>query len=407
MRGLSAVFVCWLVLAAAASAGPLPPARITLGDEVFLAQTWHDLGKRCVGVVTNQTGVTSAQESIVDAIRSNPKICIKAIFAPEHGLRGDRPAGSYVASYKDGRTGLPVYSLYGPTRRPTAAMLRNVDVLLYDIQDVGARTYTYISTLAYVMQAAAAAHKEVWVLDRPNPTGGMKVEGPVLDRRFSSFIGLYPIAMRHGMTVGELAQMFNEAFGIRAKLRVVEMRDWLRSMLWPETGLFWVQSSPNIPDWSTTVLYPCTGLIDHAGLNNATGSAKPFAYAGTLGLNADAYADNLNAFTLPGVYFRPAAWSPFAGFWAGKTLTGVELVVYNPRIFAPVKTAVELLTVARRLQPSSISIRSAHALDTDWGTDSLRRGLLAGESADQIVAGWQRDLDAFQKLRARYLLYGD
>ena len=388
-----------------AGASPLPHAKITLGDEVFLQQTWQELGSRCVGIVTNQTGVTSAQESIVDVVRRNPKICVKALFSPEHGLRGDQPAGEYVPSYTDPKSGLPVYSLYGQTRHPSASMLQGVDVLLYDIQDVGARTYTYVSTMAYVMETAAQLGKEIWILDRPNPIGGTMVEGPVLDPKFKSFIGLYPIALRHGMTVGELAGMFNDAFGIHAKLRVIPMRGWRRGMVWSDTGLYWVQSSPNIPEWTTTVLYPCTGLIEAAGINNATASAKPFAYAGTSGMDAQRYADVLNARAIPGVHFRPATWSPFSGFWAGKTLSGVELVVYDPHVFPSVRTAVELLVAARTVMPRSISIRSAHAIDTDWGTDTLRIGLVGGESADAIVRDWDADVAAFKTLRAKYLLY--
>jgi len=280
---------------ARAPAGPMPSANVTLGDEVFLRDVWHDLHGRCIGVVTNQTGVTSQLVPIVDAIRRNSKICVKAIYSPEHGLRGDRPAGQYVASYTDEHTGLPVFSLYGATRRPSAEMLAGVDVLLFDIQDVGDRAYTYISTLAYVMEAAKAANKEVWVLDRPNPVGGDVVEGPVLDPNFASFTGLYPIAVRHGMTVGELARMYNVRFGIGCELRVIAMRDWRRKMLWPDTGLGWVQTSPNIPEWDTTLVYPSTGLIDAAGLNNGTGYTKPFKYAGALGLDGVALAAYLNA----------------------------------------------------------------------------------------------------------------
>ncbi|MBV8727010.1 MAG: DUF1343 domain-containing protein, partial [Candidatus Eremiobacteraeota bacterium] len=266
MRNLVAFAALALLIALSQPmrAATLPPAHVTLGDEVFLRDGWHDLHGRCVGVITNQTGVTSRLESIVDAIKRNPAICIKAIYAPEHGLRGDRSAGAYVPSYTDERTGLPVYSLYGATRRPNAAMLAGVDVLLFDIQDVGDRAYTYISTMANVMQAAQAFHKEIWVLDRPNPIGGM-VEGPVLEPRFESFIGLYPIAMRHGMTVGELARLFNQHFRIGARLRVIAMRGYRHSMLWPATGLQWVQTSPNIPEWDTAVVYPATGLIDSAG----------------------------------------------------------------------------------------------------------------------------------------------
>ncbi len=205
-------------------------------------------------MIANQSGVTSRLESIVDAIRRHGAIRIKAIYAPEHGFRGDRNAGASVASYVDSQTHLPVYSLYGASRHPSAAMLEGVDVLLFDIQDVGSRAYTYISTMAYAMQSARTYGKEFWVLDRPNPIGGAVVEGPVLEPAYESFIGLYPIPIRHGMTVGELATLFNERFGIGAKLRVVRMNGWRRSMIWPDTGLQWVQTSPNIPTWQTTVV---------------------------------------------------------------------------------------------------------------------------------------------------------
>ncbi|MFN2529394.1 MAG: exo-beta-N-acetylmuramidase NamZ domain-containing protein, partial [Candidatus Baltobacteraceae bacterium] len=315
-----------------------------------MSDTWRDLHGRCVGVITNQTGVTSRLEPIVDAIKRNHKICIKAIYSPEHGLRGDRPAGSYVSSYTDERTGLPVYSLYGSTRHPNAQMLAGVDVLLFDIQDVGDRAYTYVSTMAYAMEAAKQYGKEIWVLDRPNPIGGM-VEGPVLAEKYKSFIGLYPIAMRHGMTVGELARLFNDHFGIGSRLHVIAMRGYNHDMLWPDTGLQWVQTSPNIPEWDTAIVYPGTGLIDNAGINNGTGYTKPFKYAGAAGLDGQRLADALNARNIPGVYFRAAYWTPMSGFWKDKQLSGVELVVFNPRVFPAVRSAVEILSAVRQINP--------------------------------------------------------
>ncbi len=382
----------------------MPSANVTLGDEVFLQTAWRELRGRSVGVVTNQTGVTSSLETIVDAIRRNPEIPLRAIYSPEHGLRGDQPAGAYVGSYTDPRSGLPVYSLYGATRKPNAAMLEGVDVLLFDIQDVGDRAYTYISTLAYVMQAAKAFGKSVWVLDRPNPVGGTVVEGPVLDPKFSSFIGLYPIPVRHGMTVGELANLFNEHFGIEASLHVIAMKGYTRDMLWPDTGLFWVQTSPNIPEWDTTLVYPATGLIDSAGVNNGTGYTKPFKYAGAYKLDGLKLADYLNARPIPGVHFRAASWAPTSGFWEGKTLSGVELVVTDARAFRGVRTAVEILVAVRTIAPSQISI-SQSALDKDWGTDSLRRGLQDGLDVESILRRWEPGTAAFEALRRPYLIY--
>lgn len=390
--------------AAPLRAQPLPAASVQLGNEVFLRRLVGRLAGKSVGVITNQTGVTSTLQPFVEALHAQGTVRIKGIFAPEHGFRGDRPAGASVASYVDSATGLTVYSLYGASRRPSAPMLAGIDALLFDIQDVGSRAYTYISTMAYAMQGAAAHGKEFWVLDRPNPTTGTLVEGPVLEPAESSFIGLYPIAMRHGMTVGELAGLFNDRFGIGARLKVAKMSGWQRSMTWDETGLQWVQTSPNIPTWQTTFVYLCTGLIDNAGINNGTGFTKPFFLAGALGMDGDALASAMNARNLPGVYFRSAAWSPIAGFWNGRELHGVELVVFDPHRFLAVRTAVELLVAVRSIAPHALAVK-ADALDRDWGTASLRTALLAGKSAAQIEAAWTPRLEAFRALRDRYLLY--
>ncbi len=383
-------------------AAPLPRPVVTLGNETFLNETWRELRGRSVGVVTNQTGVTGGLVTIVDAIRRNAEIPLKAIYSPEHGLRGDQPAGAYVASYVDERSTLPVYSLYGASRRPSAAMLAGIDILLFDIQDVGDRTYTYISTLAYVMAAAKQHGKAVWVLDRPNPLGSV-VEGPVLDPKFASFIGLYPLPIRHGMTMGELAKLYNERFEIGCMLRVIPMKNYARAMLWPETGLQWVQTSPNIPEWSTTLVYPATGLLDGAGLNNGTNYTKPFKYAGAYKLDGLRLADYLNERPIPGVHFRATSWTPLIGFWGGKTLSGVELVVTDPRAFRAV--GVEILVAVRKLSPATILIHSAAGLDRDWGTDTLRKGLEDGLDAEDILRQWEPATRAFVEMRERYLIY--
>ena len=401
-------------VAAAAAAGlhepfravgeSLPPARIELGDEVFLSGTWRELGSRAVGIIANQSGVTSSLETVVDAAQRQTNLRIRAIFAPEHGFRGDVAAGASVASYVDAQTHLPVHSLYGGTRRPTAEMLAGIDVLLFDIQDVGSRAYTFVSTMAYAMQSAREFDKEIWVLDRPNPVGGEIVEGPVLQPAFESFIGLYPIPMRHGMTVGELARLFNDRFAINARLRVVPMRGWQRPMIWPDTRLQWVPTSPNVPTWETAFVYLCTGLIDNAGINNGTGFTKPFFYAGAAGIDAQRLALHLNERDLPGVWFRAAAWSPTSGFWQGRELRGVELVVFEPRRFLAVRTAVEILAAIRDLSPRALRIDAA-MLDRDWGTAMLREGLSNGSSGAKILASWSDAAARFGALRQTYLLY--
>jgi uncharacterized protein YbbC (DUF1343 family) len=377
--------------------------HVVLGDEIFVRESWRGLDGRAIGIVTNQSGILSNRQTLVDAVRANPRIPVRALFAPEHGLRGDRGAGAYVGSYTDERTGLPVYSLYGATRHPSAAMLAGVDVLVFDIQDVGARPYTFVSTMAYVMESAKEHDKEIWILDRPNPIGGEQVEGPVLDPRFKSFIGLYPIPERHGMTIGELAQLFNERFGIGAKLRVIPMRGWSRAMQWRDTRLDWIPTSPNIPYAQTTLVYLATGLIDEGGVNNGVGTDRPFEYAGGYGFDAPAYARTLTARAIPGVRFEPIAWSPRSGFWAGKTLAGVQLIVDEPAIFPNVRTAVELLAAARA--QGRFHVAHAQIMDRDWGTDTVRTELLAGASPDTIVAAWEPGIAAFKSTRAKYLLY--
>jgi uncharacterized protein YbbC (DUF1343 family) len=257
--------------------------------------------------------------------------------------------------------------------------------------------------MAEVMLAAQAFGKEVWILDRPNPIGGVAVEGPVLEPAFRSFIGLYPIPERHGMTIGELAQLFNDRFGIGAKLRVVRMRGWSRSMFWADTALRWVATSPNIPYAFTPIVYLATGLIDEGGVNNGVGTDRPFEYAGGYGFAPQAYADALNARAIPGATFESTEWVPQRGFWAGKTLSGVLIHVAEPASFPSVRTAVELLAAARA--QGKLRIASASGFDRDWGTDRVRAALAAGASPDEIVAAWEPNLQRFRALRERYLLY--
>lgn len=397
----------FLASSAAAAAAPAiaraATPHVLPGDDVFVAETWRELAGRAIGIVTNQSGVLSDGTTLVDAVRANPRINVKALFAPEHGLRGDRDAGTYVPSYTDPRSGLPVYSLYGATRHPSAAMLDGIDVLVFDIQDVGARPYTYMSTMAYVMESAKQFGKEIWVLDRPNPIDGVRVAGPVLEPAFKSFIGLYPIPERHGLTMGELARLFNGHFAIGAKLRVVQMRGWSREMLWADTHLRWTPTSPNVPYAFTPLVYLATGLIDEGGVNNGVGTDRPFEYAGGYGFDAAAFARTLNARDVPGARFEAIDWVPQRGFWAGKTLAGVQIHVDDPHAFPNVRTAVELLAAARA--QGRLRIKNAAGFDRDWGTDTVRRALLSGASPDAIVASWESGLRTYRTIRERVLLY--
>jgi uncharacterized protein YbbC (DUF1343 family) len=384
---------------------PMRETPVVLGDDAFVRDAWRELRGRTVGIVTNPSGVLSTGEPLADAVHRNGQIAVKALFGPEHGIRGAAGAGETVGSSSDEKTGLPVHSLYGPTRHPTAAMLDGIDVLLFDIQDVGARPYTYVSTMAYVMGSAAQYGKEVWVLDRPNPIGGVQLDGPVLDPKFKSFIGLYPIPERHGMTVGELARLFNEQFGIGCKLRVIPMQGWKREMLWADTGLKWVPTSPNIPYARTTLVYLATGLVDEGGVNNGVGTDRPFEYAGGYGFEPGAFRDALAARRIPGVEFEAADWVPTKGFWSGKTLRGVSINVTDPHAFPSVRTAIEFLAAARAQGRYHVPAGHEQIMDRDWGTDAVRLALNAGTSADAIIASWQPGLAAFKSLRAKYLLY--
>lgn len=379
-------------------------APLELGCDRFIASAWTELRGKRLGLVTNQTGLLSSGASLIDALAQNPAIRLRALFAPEHGLRGTYGAGLTVRAGKDPVTRLPVFSLYGKTRRPTPAMLAEIDVLLFDIQDVGARTYTYISTLALVMRAAAALGKSVWVLDRPNPIGGRIVEGPVLEPAFSSFIGLYPLPMRHGMTIGEIAHLYRDAFGIACDLRVIPMRNYARSMLWSDIGLRWVPTSPNMPHFSTAVTYLSTGPLGSAGINNGVGSPAPFEFALAPGLDGEALATALNARALEGIHFTPASWTPRKGYWREKDLTGVRLHVREPHHYYSVRAALEILAALRSIAPQTL--RYSFGWDKVWGTDSLRIMLQRGLAPEAMLAYWQPRLKAFIAEREQALIYG-
>lgn len=379
--------------------------KITPGIEVLLDNQKELLKGKKVGLITNPTGIDSNLNSIVDLLYEDPAIELTALFGPEHGVRGDAQAGSYVESYIDDKTGLPVYSLYGKTNKPTAEMLKNVDLLLFDIQDVGTRHYTYIYTMAYALEAAKENNIPIVILDRPNPLGGLSVDGPVLEPDSSSFIGIYPIPTKHGMTVGELATFFNNEYKIGADLKVVKMKGWKRSMDYDETGLPFVLPSPNMPTVSTTFIYPATGLIEGTNVSEGRGTTKPFETIGAPYINGTDLAAKLNALRLPGVKFRAASFIPTFSKHAGILSHGVEIYVSDREKFEAVLTGLHIIKTIHDMYPNDFEFLSSNFFDKLIGNDWIRPMILDGDSVTDIMNKYQKELDEFKKVRKKYLMY--
>jgi uncharacterized protein YbbC (DUF1343 family) len=357
-----------------------------------------------VGLITNPTGINREYRSSIDVLFE--KVNLTTLFAPEHGIRGNLQAGSTVSSYTDVITGLPVYSLYGSTLKPTAAMLNNVDILCIDLQDVGARFYTYIYTMAYAMVACSEQNKKFVVFDRPNPLGGVVVEGNILDLDYSSFIGLYPLVQRHGMTIGELARMFNEEFGIGCELEVIEMKNWKRSMYFDETGLPWVIPSPNMPSLNTAIVYPGTCIFEGTNMSEGRGTTLPFELIGAPYVNAEEYAQALNDLGLPGVVFRPAYFTPMFSKHQNQLCAGVQVHVTDRKKFQAVKTGWAMLDVARDLYPNDFAILNATSrtctLNLLTGCSYIRDDLYTLEEQFEII---ENESAEFTATRDKYLLY--
>lgn len=382
-------------------AGPEP------GIEVLLREQAGPLYGKRIGLVTNMTGADRALRSDVDLLAARKDFRLAALFGPEHGVRGDVQAGAHVESSRDGATGLPVYSLYGEHREPDAEMLQGIDLLLFDIQDVGARYYTYPYTLANVLRAAKKQGIPVWVLDRPNPLGGEKVEGPVLEPAFASFVGLFPIPVRHGMTIGELAKLFNEAFGIGAELRVVKMHGWKRADAEPGGAMPWVPPSPNMPTRDTALVYPGTALIEGTNVSEGRGTTRPFETIGAPFVDAQRLAAKLNALELPGVRFRPTWFTPSFSKHQGVLCGGVQLHVTDRDAFQPFRTGLALVKTLHDLYPKQFRFEPAtpYFFDKLAGNAWIREGIERGESLDALQSHWQPALEKFQRERQRFLLY--
>ncbi len=390
--------------------------QVRLGSEVLSSQGFACLREKRVGLITNQTGKNAAGRSTIDALRWASKVRLLALFAPEHGLDGKVAAGTEFTNTIHRPTGLPLYSLYGPgpTRRPTPGMLKNLQVLVYDIQDTGIRPYTFISSLGLAMDACGAAGVEFVVLDRPNPLGGVRVEGPMVEPRLRSFIGQWNIPLIYGMTCGELARMINGEGWItnRCKLTVIPMQGWRRTMTWNETRLPWIPTSPNVRSLDAALCLPTTGMVaEFGGLSIGFGTELPFQLVGASWLDGSKLIAELDQRRLPGVRFEPWNFKPDRGAFAGTSLRGLRIRIADP-IRAPLLALnFHLFDAVRKVSGRNLFAeaqkagRSFSMFDKINGTDATRKALERGATGAQVIAGWKAGEEAFRKRRQKYLLY--
>ncbi|MFK0236792.1 exo-beta-N-acetylmuramidase NamZ family protein [Streptomyces vinaceus] len=399
--------------AVGAAPGPAPdragPAadRVRTGFEQLAADGYALLDGQRVGVVTNPTGITADARHLVDVLHADARVKLVAVFGPEHGFRGTAQAGGSEGAGRDPATGLPVYDTYGKSGQELADVFTaaGIDTVVFDIQDVGARFYTYIWTLYDCMRAAALAGKAVVVLDRPNPMGGRRAAGPVLEAAYASGVGREPVALAHGMTVAELALLFNAEF-LAAKpvrLSTVRMTGWRRDSFFGTTGLPWVPPSPNVPTPDTALAYAGTCLFEGTNLSEGRGTTTPFEVVGAEGADRR-WAEAAQALGLPGVWFREAYFTPAFSKFTGKVCGGVRLIVHDRAAFDPVRAGIGLLVTAKRTW-SGFAWRTDHWIDQLTGTDRVRKMIDAGAGVEEIAGDWAAGLERFAAVRGRYLLY--
>ena len=379
------------------------------GLDVVLENGLPDLAGARFGLITNHTGVDRSLRSIIDLLQERDGIELAALFGPEHGVRGEAQAGAEVSGAIDQRTGLPVHSLYGETLAPTPAMMEGLDALMFDIQDAGVRFYTYVSTMINAQGAAAAADLRFVVLDRPDPIGGTRVEGNMLDPSFESFVGAHSVPIRYGMTVGELARMVAAERGW-PEPTVVTMQGWKREWWFDETGLPWVAPSPNLPTLDSAALYPGTCLIEGTNISEGRGTTQPFELIGAPWLDPFALATEMERRDLPGVAFRPTYFTPTFSKHASVSCGGVQIHILDREAMRPAELGIHLLHGLRELDPGAFAWREGregtYSLDLLLGSDRPRHMLDEGDSVAQIIAGWEDDARAFEERRRPFLLYG-
>jgi uncharacterized protein YbbC (DUF1343 family) len=379
---------------------PVSSAQTLTGIDVLEAQGFAPLAGKRVGLITNQTGIDRNGRSTIDLLAHAPSVKLVALFSPEHGIRGT--LDERVSSTKDASTGLPLYSLYGETERPTDAMLAGIDTLVFDMQDAGVRFYTYITTMGYAMEAAAADHIAFYVLDRPDPLGGDRIEGPMLDRDRTSFVGYFPMPVRMAMTLGEMAQMFNAENKIGCDLHIIRMQNWQRRMWFSDTGLPWVNPSPNLHSLTAEILYPGLEILQAGGISVGRGTNHPFEMFGAPWINGLELAAYLNGRKIPGVRFEPEKFTPDSGLFKGELCEGVRVVLTNRDTMESLLLGMEIASALGKLYPGKIEAAKMIVLIGNASTIKL---LEAGEDPVAILATWDKDIEEFQKIREQYLLY--
>ena len=386
---------------------------VTLGIEKLLTTERRLVEGRRVGLLCNPASVDGRFRHSADLLHDDPGLTLAAIFGPQHGFRADLQDNMIETPHgTDGRRRIPVFSLYSDVREPSAEMLQGLDALVLDIQDVGTRVYTFIYTVANCLRAAARHKVRVIVCDRPNPVGGVDVEGNLLEEAYASFVGQYPIPMRHGMTVGELARLFNEHFAIGADLHVVTMEGWTRTMFYDDTSLPWVMPSPNMPTLDTAIVYPGAVLFEGTMLSEGRGTTRPFELIGAPWIDGERLSDAMNARDLPGVHFRPVFFEPTFQKHARQTCGGCQMHVLDRTAFRPVRTAVELIDECHRRDPQRFAWREPPyeyerekmPIDILYGSDRLRQAVTEGGVA-ALIDGWTSDEERFRRLREPSLFY--
>jgi uncharacterized protein YbbC (DUF1343 family) len=403
-------FIQFIIFVALFSPGRVPAraaskhgghaARVQTGLDVLEAQKFAPLRGKHVGLITNHTGLDSQGRSIVDVLSHAPGVQLIALFSPEHGLAGRND--EKIASSKDPATGLRVHSLYGETLRPTDEMLEGIDALVFDVQDAGVRFYTYTTTMAYCMEAAAKRHIAFFVLDRPNPLGGQIVEGPMLDADKTSFVGYFPLPVRYGLTIGELAQLFNSENHIGADLHVIAMKNWHRNYFFESTGIKWIPPSPNLRTTKGSILYPGIEILQNAGVSVGRGTQTPFEEFGAPWLSGDEVAAALNERHLPGVHFAAQPFIPIAGLYSGQRCGGVAIRVTDRFTARSMRTGLEIAAILQKLYPKQFDPEKLLLLVGNSGTIQQ---LQSGAPPEKIVASWSDSLSAFEQVRRKYFLY--